>query len=70
MQFVDTMIFPMVLIGGGIVRPHLWSLQPTEGNGRESTEGSTHKGPRSSNLDYSITASIHEGLASPWIDLA
>src|SRR6266566_9010891 len=32
-------------------------------------EGSTHKGPRSSNLDYSITASVHEGLASLWVDL-
>ena len=33
---VDTMIFPVVPIGGAIVHPRLWSLQPTEGNGRES----------------------------------
>ena len=32
-------------------------------------EGSTQKGPRSSNLDYSITASVLEGLASLWVDL-
>ena len=32
----DKKIFPMVSIGGAIVRPSLWSLQPTEGNGRES----------------------------------
>ena len=36
MQFVDTKIFALVPIGGAIVRPRLWSLQPTEGNGRES----------------------------------
>ena len=32
----DTKIFPVVPIGGAIVRPRLWSLQPTKGNGRES----------------------------------
>ena len=33
---VDTKIFPVVPIGGAIVHPRLWSLQPMEGNGRES----------------------------------
>ena len=36
MQFVDTKIFPMVPIGGAIIRPRLRSLQPTEGKDRES----------------------------------
>ena len=27
------------------------------------------KGPQSSNLDYSIMASVHKGLASLWVDL-
>ena len=67
---VDTMIFPVVPIGGAIVHPRLWSLQPTEGNGRESPwRAPPTKGPRSSNLDYSITASVHEVLASLWVDL-
>ena len=63
-------IFDLVPIGGAIVRPRLRSLQPTEGNGRESPRRAPPtKGPRSSNLDYSITASVHEGLASLWVDL-
>ena len=32
-------------------------------------EGSTHKGPQSSNLVYSIMAYVHEGLASLGVDL-
>ena len=32
-------------------------------------EGSTHKGPQSSNLVYSFTAYVHEGLASLGVDL-
>ena len=32
----DMKIFPVVPIGGAIVRPRLWSLQPMKGNGRES----------------------------------
>ena len=63
-------IFGVVLIGGAIVRPRLWSLQPTEGNGHESPRRApSTKGPLSRNLDYSITAFVHEGLASLWVDL-
>ena len=57
----------MVPIGGAIVRPCLWSLEPTEGNGHERAPPT--KGPRSSNLIYSIMAYVLEGLASVGVDL-
>ena len=66
----DMKIFPMVPIGGAIVRPRLWRLQPTEGNGRESPwRAPPTKGPRSSNLVYSMMAYVHGGLALLGVDL-
>ena len=41
----DTKIFGVVPIGGAIVHPRWWRLQPTKGNGCTSPpEGSTHEG--------------------------
>ena len=66
----DTNIFSVVPIGGAIVRPRLWRLQPTEGNSRESPQRAIPtKGPRSSNLVYSMMAYVHEGLALLGVDL-
>src|SRR3989337_2975502 len=66
----DTEIFGMVPIGGVIVHPRWWRLQPTEGNGCASPRRAPPtKGPRRSNLFYSITAVTHEGLASLAVDL-
>ena len=60
----------MVLIGGAIVRPCLWTLQPMEGNGRESPRRAPPtKGPRSSYLVYSMMAYVHGGLALLGVDL-
>ena len=65
---VDTMIFPVVPIGGAIVHPRLWSLQPTEGNGRESLgRAPPIRVHEVANLTIP-TASVHEGLASLWVD--
>ena len=66
----DTDVFVMVPIGGAIVHPRWWRLQPTEGNGCASPRRAPPmKGPWRSNLVYSIMAVAHEGLASLAVDL-
>ena len=75
----DTDVFGVVPIGGAIVHPRRWRLQPTKGNScasprRAPPEGSTKKqpptkGPRRSNLVYPTMAIAHEGLASLAVDL-
>ena len=66
----DTVVFGVVPIGGAIVRPRCWRLQPTKGNGCASPRRAPPtKGPRRSNLVYSITAYAHRGLALLGVDL-
>ena len=66
----DTKIFAMVPIGGAIVHPRWWRLQPTKGNGCASPwRAPPMKGPRRSNLVYPTMAIAHEGLASLRVDL-
>ena len=66
----DMNVFVVVLIGGAIIHPRRWRLQPTKGNGCVSPRRAPPtKGPQRSNLVYSITAIAHEGLASLAIDL-
>ena len=66
----DTDVFVVVPIGGAIVHPRWWRLQPTEGNGCASPRRAPPtKGPRRSNLVYPTMAVAHEGLASLAVDL-
>ena len=66
----DTDVFGMVPIGGTIVHPPWWRLQPTKGNGCASPRRAPPtKGPRRSNLVYPTMAIAHEGLASLAVDL-
>ena len=66
----DTDVFGMVPIGGAIVHPRWWRLQPTKGNGCASPRRAPPtKGPRRSNLVYPTMAIAHEGLASLAVDL-
>ena len=79
----DTDVFPVVRIGGAILHPRWWRIQPTKGNGcasphRAPPKGKgcasprrspSTKGPRRRNLVYSITTVAHEGLASLAVDL-
>ena len=61
----DTDVFVVVPIGGAIVHPRWWRLQPTKGNGCASPRRAPPtKGPRRSNLVYHTMAIAHEGLAS------
>ena len=61
----DTEIFGVVLIGGAIVHPRWWRLQPTKGRGCASPwRAPLMKVPRRSNLVYPTMAIAHEGLAS------
>ena len=61
----DTEIFGVVPIGGGIVHPRWWRLQPTKGSGCASPRrAAPMKGPQRSNLVYPTMAIAHEGLAS------
>ena len=66
----DTNVFGMVPIGGAIVHPRWWRLQPTHGNGCASPRRAPPtKGPRRSNLVYPTMAIAHTGLASLAVDL-
>ena len=66
----DTDVFGVVPIGGAIVHPRWWRLQPTKGNGCASPRRAPPtKGPRRSNLVYPTMAIAHEGLASLAVDL-
>ena len=66
----DTDVFVVVPIGGAIVHPRLWRLQPTKGNGCASPRRAPPtKGPRRSNLVYPTMAIADEGLASLAVDL-
>src|SRR5215216_6253190 len=63
-------IFGVVPIGGAIVHPHRWRLQPTKGNGCASPRRAPPtKGSRRSSLVYPTMAIAHEGLASLGVDL-
>ena len=66
----DTDVFGVVWIGGAILHPCWWRLQPMKGNGRASPRRAPPtKGPRRSNLVYPTMAIAHEGLASLAVDL-
>ena len=69
-QLETQIVFFVVPIGGAIVHPRWWRLQPTKGNGCASPRRAPPtKGPRRSNLVYPTMAIAHEGLASLAVDL-
>ena len=69
-QLETRMFFPVVRIGGAILHPRWWRLQPTKGNGCASPRGDPPtKCPRRRNLVYPTMAVAHEGLASLAVDL-
>ena len=66
----DTNVFVMVPIGGAIVHPRWWRLQPMKGNGCTSPRRAPPtKGPWRSNLVYPTMVVAHEGIASLAVDL-
>ena len=66
----DTNVFVVVPIGGAIVHPRWWRIQPMKGNGyARSRRDPPMEGPRRRNLVYPTMAVAHEGLASLAVDL-
>ena len=61
----DMEFFGVVPIGGAIVHPCWWRLQPMKGNSCASPwRAPPMKGPQRTNLFYPTMAIAHEGLAS------
>ena len=66
----DTEIFGVVPIGGAILHPRWWRLQPMKGNScAESMEGSTHEGSTKRQPCLSHHGHRPRRTCLTWVDL-